>query len=58
MAVAALLSVSCFGIDEGNYKELAPITFNEVSSVIDIPLGQELVFDKLQVTSDKPVEYQ
>lgn len=57
-AAASLLMVSCFGIDEGNYKELAPITFNEVSSVIDIPLGQELVFDKLQVTSDKPVEYQ
>lgn len=57
-ALVALAAVSCFGIDEGNYKELAPITFNEVSSVIDVDLGQELVFDKLQVTSDKPVEYQ
>ena len=57
-AAASLLLVSCFGIDEGNYKELAPLTFNEVSSVIDIPLGQELVYDKLQVTSDRPVEYQ
>ena len=33
-AAASLLLVSCFGIDEGNYKELAPITFNEVSSVV------------------------
>jgi hypothetical protein len=57
-ALVALTAVSCFGIDEGNYKELAPITFNEVSSVIDVDLGQELVYDKLQVTSDKPVEYQ
>ena len=57
-AAASLLLVSCFGIDEGNYKELAPITFNEVSSVVDVDLGQELVFDKLQVTSEKPVEFQ
>lgn len=57
-AAAALLFVSCFGIDEENYKELAPITFNEVSSVIDVDLGQELVYEKLVVTSDKPVEYQ
>lgn len=58
IAVTSLLLVSCFGIDEGNYKELAPITFNEVSSVVDVDLGQELVFDKLQVTSEKPVEFQ
>lgn len=57
-ALVALTAVSCFGIDEGNYKELAPITFNEVSSVVDVDLGQELVFDKLQVTSEKPVEFQ
>lgn len=58
IAVTSLLLVSCFGIDEENYKELAPITFNEVSSVVDVDLGQELVFDKLQVTSEKPVEFQ
>ena len=57
-AAASLLLVSCFGIDEGNYKELAPITFNEVSSVIDVDLGQELVYEKLQVNSELPVEYQ
>ena len=58
MAMVSLLAVSCFGIDEQDYKELAPITFNEVSSVIDVDLGQELVYEKLQVSSELPVEYQ
>ena len=58
MAMVSLLAVSCFGIDEQDYKELAPITFNEVSSVIDVDLGQELVYEKLQVNSELPVEYQ
>ena len=56
--MVSLLAVSCFGIDEQDYKELAPITFNEVSSVIDVDLGQELVYEKLQVNSELPVEYQ
>ena len=58
MISSVLMAASCFGIDENDYKELAPIDFNEVSSVIDVDLGQELVYDKLQVTSDKPVEFQ
>lgn len=55
---AALLMTSCYGIDEENFKELASISFNEVENVIDVPVGQELVYDKLVVTSDQPVEYQ
>lgn len=55
---AALLVTSCYGIDEENFKELAPISFNEVENVISVAIGQELVYDKLEVTSDTPVEYQ
>lgn len=56
--MSALLLTSCFGIDESDFKKLAPITFNEVPSVIDVSLGQELVYDGLVVTSDKDVTYQ
>lgn len=56
--IAVVSLAACYGINEENFPELAPISFNEVSDVIDIPLGEELVYDKLVVTSDKPVSYE
>lgn len=49
---------SCYGIDEENFRELSPISFNEVSDVIDIPLAEELVYDQLEVISELPCTYE
>lgn len=53
-----MLLCGCYSLDQGDLKELSPITFNEVSSIIDVSLGETLVYDELQVTSELPVEYQ
>jgi hypothetical protein len=51
----ALLSWSCFDVEEENFRTLAPISFNDVLATIDVSLGEELVYDKLQVKSETPV---
>lgn len=60
--IAAALAISgmtaCYGIDDENYLELSPITFNEVSDVIDVNIGEELVYTDLKVSSDLPVTYE
>lgn len=56
--ISACLLSSCFGIDEGNLRKLAPIAFNDVPSQIDVSLGEVLIYDKLEVISEKPVTYQ
>lgn len=59
LAVATMLSATaCFGIKDENFKELSPITFNEVSDVIDVNIGTELVYTDLKVTSSLPVTYE
>lgn len=50
--------VACFDSDDPAFAELAPITFNEVSETIDVALGEELVYDKLEVKSDLPLTYE
>lgn len=54
----ALLSWSCFDVEEENFRTLAPISFNDVLATIDVSLGEELVYDKLQVKSETPVSYE
>lgn len=54
----SLLSWSCFDAEDTNFTELSPITFNEVGSTISVALGDELIYDKLVVKSDKPVIYE
>lgn len=54
----ALGMTACYGIKDENYPELSPITFNEVSDVIDVNLGEELIYTDLQVNSDLPVTYE
>lgn len=54
----AILFGSCFDAEDENFRSLEPITFNDVSETIDVALGQELVYDKLQVVSELPVTYE
>lgn len=49
---------ACFDVDDENFRELASVTFNDVSETIDVALGEELVYDKLEVKSDRPVTYE
>lgn len=58
LLLAALALSACLTIDESNFKALEPIGFNEVPATIDVSLGQTLVYDKLVVTSNLPLEYQ
>ncbi|MBQ9892623.1 MAG: hypothetical protein IJM35_05650 [Bacteroidales bacterium] len=55
---SALVAVSCHKIDETRFKELSPITFSEVPDVINVSLGQVLIYDRLEVKSALPVTYQ
>lgn len=57
-AVIAFLAVSCYKINHGPVGALAPISFNEVSPVIDVAQGEVLVYTDLVVNSGKPVSYQ
>ena len=46
MISSVLMAASCFGIDENDYKELAPIDFNEVkdaSHLKDLRISQSTV---------------
>lgn len=56
LAIAGM--TACYGIDDENYPELSPITFNEVSDVIDVNIGEELVYTDLKVSSVLPVTYE
>ena len=53
-----LSATACFGIKDEDFKELSPITFNEVSGVIDVNIGTELIYTDLKVTSSLPVTYE
>ena len=58
-AVLAIPMVAaCYSLEDEQYAELSPITFNDVSSTIDVMAGDELVYDKLEVTSEFPVTYE
>lgn len=54
----ALCSAACFDAEDENFRTLESITFNDVSETIDVALGVELVYDKLQVVSELPVTYE
>lgn len=53
-----MAAASCFGLKEEEYKTLTPIEFYEVNPVINVSLGQTLIYDKPLVISELPVEYQ
>lgn len=54
----AFCSTACFDAEDENFRTLEPISFNEVSGTIDVSLGKELVYDKLQIESELPVTYE
>ena len=54
----AFCTTACFDAEDENFRTLEPISFNEVSATIDVSLGEELVYDKLQVESELPVTYE
>ena len=58
IAALAACASSCFGIDDENYPELSPITITVPSDVINANLGETLVYDRMQVSSDLPVTYE
>lgn len=58
MLAFALLVSACYGIENEEFAPLSPITFNDAPSVINVNIGEELVFDALEVKSEKPVEYE
>lgn len=58
LALAASLMASCYGLKDETFKTLEPITIGETSSVINVSLGEKLIYDKLVVSSKLPVEYQ
>lgn len=53
----AILS-GCYKVDEGNFKELAPIKLNEVSQTINVKLGEKLIYEELKAESRLPIKYQ
>ena len=57
-ALAVPMAVACYSLEDEQYAELSPITFNDVSSTIDVMTGEELVYDRLEVTSELPVTYE
>ena len=58
-AVLAIPMVAaCYSLENEQYAELSPITFNDVSSTINVMTGEELVYDRLEVTSELPVTYE
>ena len=52
------ITVSCYSLENEQYVELSPISINDVSSIIDVMTGEELVYDRLEVTSELPVTYE
>ena len=49
---------ACYGIKDEDFPELSAITFSEVSDVIDVNIGEELVYTDLKVNSSLPVTYE
>ena len=44
-ALAAVFGMTaCYGIKDEDFPELSAITFSEVSDVIDVNIGEELVY--------------
>lgn len=57
--IAVLLSLTaCFGLKPEDYDTLSPITFSQTSSIVDVSLGEPLIFDALKVESALPVTYE
>lgn len=54
----SLLLTACYSMEDPDFKELTPISITAESDVINIPIGQRLVYDRLVVKSDLPVTYQ
>ena len=58
-ALAAVFGMTaCYGIKDEDFPELSAITFSEVSDVIDVNIGEELVYTDLKVNSSLPVTYE
>ena len=49
---------ACYGIKDEDFPEMSAITFSEVSNVIDVNIGEELVYTDLKVNSSLPVTYE
>ncbi len=58
IAVSAALVSSCYGIDDENYKELAPIEITAASDTINTTLGETLVYTGITVKSDLECTYE
>ena len=54
----AILVSSCFGIDDENYPELAPLEITTVSDTINVMQGIELKYTGLSVESDLETKYE
>lgn len=57
-AVLLFSATACYNVEDNEFSDLSPISFNEVPSVINIKLGSELVYNELVVKSDLPVTYE
>lgn len=55
---AAMMISSCYELKEESFKSLAPISFNDVSDVINVQLGDKLVYDKLEIQSEGELSYE
>ncbi|MFI3266836.1 MAG: hypothetical protein R3Y15_06735 [Rikenellaceae bacterium] len=55
---ALVTTVSCYNLDDENFKTLTPITVNDVATTIDVKSGIELIYTDLELTSDLPIEYE
>lgn len=53
-----LLLTACYGLKPEEYSPLAPIDFEDDATEIDVSLGQELVYEGLQVKSILPLSYE
>jgi hypothetical protein len=56
---AAIVVISCYGLDEADYATMAEMTINNPDEVINANAGEEVVFDP-QITSEKrlPITYE
>ena len=55
---AAILVSSCFGIDDENYPELAPLELTAVSDTINVMQGVELNYTGLSVESGLETKFE
>lgn len=59
LALIAILMTSCYGLDNENFKTLAGMTIGSDVKVLNVNMGEELIFDP-QISSDnnQPIIYE